>query len=90
MYDTAFMIKRDTAFNIAKNPKYDGHQRGFASMVYKCFDKKTLGGKVKNEKISNKELAEESHKPIIRKFKKIKVQSLFMEIFGEQIQQICN
>ena len=36
------MIKRDTSFNIAKNPKYDGHQRGFASMVYKCFDKKTL------------------------------------------------
>ena len=30
------------AFNIAKNPKYDGHQRGLASMVYKFFDKKHL------------------------------------------------
>ena len=31
----------DKAFNIAKNPKYDGYQRGLASMVYKFFDKKT-------------------------------------------------
>ena len=30
------------AFNIAKNPKYDEYQRGLASMVYKCFDKKSL------------------------------------------------
>ena len=26
-------ILRDKAFNIAKNPKYDGYQRGLASMV---------------------------------------------------------
>ena len=25
-------------FNIAKNPKYNGYQRGLASMVYKFFD----------------------------------------------------
>ena len=25
----------DEAFNIAKNPKYDGYQRGLVSMVYK-------------------------------------------------------
>ena len=31
------------AFNIAKNPKYGGYQRGLASMVYKFFDKKTSG-----------------------------------------------
>ena len=30
---------RDKAFNIAKNPKYDGYQGGLASMVYKFFDK---------------------------------------------------
>ena len=35
-------ILRDKAFNIAKDPKYDGYQRGLASMVYKCFDKKLL------------------------------------------------
>ena len=35
--------------------------------------KSTSGGTVKNEIISNKELAEELHKPIIRKFEKRKV-----------------
>ena len=36
---TAFdKILPDKAFNIAKNPKYDGYQRGLASMVYKVFD----------------------------------------------------
>ena len=34
-------ILRDKAFNIAKNPKYDGCQRGLASMIYKFFDKKS-------------------------------------------------
>ena len=48
-------------------------------MVYKFFDKKTLGRTVKNENISNKELAEELHKPIIRKSKKRKVQSPFID-----------
>ena len=33
-------VLRDKAFNIAKDPKYDGHQRGLAFMVYKFFDKK--------------------------------------------------
>ena len=63
----------DKAFNIAKNPKYDG----LASMVYKFFDKKTSGLGIKNENISKKELAEELHKQIIKKFKKRKVQSIF-------------
>ena len=30
-------VLRNKAFNIAKNPKYDGYQRVFASMVYKFF-----------------------------------------------------
>ena len=30
-------VLRDKAFNIAKNPKYDGYQRGLAFMVYKIF-----------------------------------------------------
>ena len=45
-------------FNIVKNPKYDWYQRGVASVVYKFFEKKTFSGSdVKNENISNKELA---------------------------------
>ena len=42
------------------------------NMIYKCFDKKTSGGTV----YSNKELAEEVHKSVIRKFNKGKVHSL--------------
>ena len=61
---------RDKAFNISKNPKYDGYQRGIASMVYKLFDKNISRGAIKNEVMSNKVLAEELQKPIIRKFKK--------------------
>ena len=63
----------DKAFNIAKNARYDRYQRGLAAMVYKFFDKKTAGGAVKNEIMENKELAEELHKPIIRKFEIQKV-----------------
>ena len=59
-------VLRDKAFNIAKNPRY-GYQRGLVSMVYKFFGKKTEGGAVKNETMQNKVLAEELHKPIIRK-----------------------
>ena len=36
-------VLRDKAFNIDKNPKYDGYQKGLASMVYRFFDKKTKG-----------------------------------------------
>ena len=66
-------ILRDKAFNIAKNPEYDGYQRGLASMVYIFFDKKPSGSCIENKNVSNKEFPEELHKPIIRKFKKRKV-----------------
>ena len=36
-------ILHNKAFNVAKNPKYDGYQRGLASMFYKFFDRKTSG-----------------------------------------------
>ena len=70
-------ILKNKAFDIAKDPKYDGYQKGLASMVYKFFDKKSVGSGAKhvNTKITpqNRQLAEELHKPIIRKFEKIKV-----------------
>ena len=73
-------ILRDKAFNIAKNPKYDGYQRGLASMVYKFFDKKSKGSGV------NIPLTEELNKPIIRKFKKGKVDSGFRDnIWGADL-----
>ena len=60
-------VLRDKAFNIAKNSKYDGYQRGLASMVYNFFDKKSEGRSVNNETKQNEPLAEELHKPIIKK-----------------------
>ena len=36
-------ILREKAFNIAKNPKYDGYGSGLVSIVYKVFDKKSSG-----------------------------------------------
>ena len=63
-------VLRDEAFNIAKDPKYDGYQRRIASMDYKFFDKKSSGSGIKKKNIPNKKLAEELHKPIIRKFNK--------------------
>ena len=61
----SYKVLRDKAFNIAKNPKYDGYQGGLASIVYKFFDKKTSGS--------------ELHKPIIKIFKRRKVHSSFKD-----------
>ena len=61
-------VLRDKTFNIAKNPKHDGYQRGLTSMVYKFFDKKSRGSGVNNNEIKqNEQLTEELHKPIIKK-----------------------
>ena len=60
-------ILRDKAFNIAKNPKYDGYQRGLASMVYKFFDKKSKGSGVNIPLEFNEQLAKELQKPIVKK-----------------------
>ena len=46
-------------------------------MVYKFFDKKSSGSGIANE--SNYQLANELHKPTIRKFKKRKVYSSFRD-----------
>ena len=69
-------VLRYKAFNIAKDPKCDGYQRGLASMVYKFFDKKSKGSGVTaladksavKSTPQNEQLAEELHKPIIRIF----------------------
>ena len=52
-------ILMDKAFNIAKTTKYDGYQRGLASMVYKFFDKKSTGGGVIIPSNFNEQLAKE-------------------------------
>ena len=76
-------ILKNKAFDIAKDPKYDGYPRGLAFMVYKFFDKKPKRSGAKHVNIKttpqNEQLAEELHKPIIRKFKKRKVYSKFKD-----------
>ena len=47
-------ILHDKAFNIAKNPKYDGYQREFASIVYKCFDKKPSATRSRSEALATR------------------------------------
>ena len=69
-------------------------------MVYKCFDKKSTGGGIVNNNNNNNnnkqnqrpldlaalQLAEELHKPIIRKLKKRKVYSGFkVNIWGSNL-----
>ena len=63
-------LLRDKTFSISKNPKYDGYQRSFASLVFKFFDKTTYGSGANNKIKHNKHLSNEFHKPLIKKFKK--------------------
>ena len=57
----------------------DINQHGLASIVYRIFDKKNSDSGVKNENISNKELAKEIHKPIIKLFQNWQVHSPFID-----------
>ena len=71
-------ILKNKTFDIAKDPKYDGYQRGLASMVCKFFDSKVSesGAKLIPQ---NEQLANELHKLFIRKFEKRKVYSTFKD-----------
>ena len=70
-------ILKDKAFHIKKNPKYDGHLRGLASLVHRFFDKKSKrSGFATHENKSTvnievnpgEQLAKALRKPIIRNF----------------------
>ena len=67
----------DKAFKIASDPKYNGYQRGLASMVYKLFDKKSSGSGDDTE--PNYQLANEFRRQIIKQFKRRKVYSSFRD-----------
>ena len=81
-------ILKNRAFDIAKDPKYDGYQRGLASMAYKFFDSKVSGSGAKLIP-ENEQLANELLKPIIRKFEKRRVHSTFKDnIWGVDLADI--
>ena len=74
------IVLKNKALKIASNQKYNHYERGLASMVYKFFDKKSKRAGLKENQgnfLQNSRLADEFHKPIIRKFKKGKVYSSF-------------
>ena len=70
-------VLKENAFKIGNDPKYDGYQKGTASMVYKFFDEKSSGSGVDVE--PNYQLANELHRQIIRKFKRRNIYSLFRD-----------
>ena len=72
-------VLKDKAYDIASNPEYDGYQRGLASMIYRFFDKKSIGSGTTKSKDSSLILANELHKPVIKKFNKRKVYSQFKD-----------
>ena len=74
-------VLRDTAYDKASNPKYDGYQRDLASMVYKFFDKKSTGSGFKSSSI----LADELYKPIITNLIKEKYIRNLKIIYGQYI-----
>ena len=49
-------VLRDKAYNVASNPKYDGYQRGLANMVYKFFDKNSMGSGIKKDTTSRRQV----------------------------------
>ena len=73
-------VLKGKSFKIASDPRYNGYERALASMVYKFFNKKSKGAGLKE----NQQLANELHKPIIRKFKKKKEKCILLlrTIFG--------
>ena len=79
-------VLKDKAFKIANNPNYNGYQKGLTSIFYKVFDKKSASlDKSKGSGINepNYELANELHKPIIKKIIKRKVYSSFKDNVGD-------
>ena len=69
------IVLKNKTLKIASNPKYNGYERGLTSMVYKFFGKKSKGAGLKE----SQQLADELHKPIVRKFRKKKVYSSFKD-----------
>ena len=82
-------ILNDNAFNIAKNLKYDGYQRGLALMVHKFFDKNLLVVVLKMRIFQTKNLLK-NYTNQLEKIKNEKDTHLFQTIFGVLISLMCN
>ena len=67
------IVLKNKTLKIATDPKVNGYQRGLTAMFYKFFNERSK--KIIGSGIENKQLANERHKPISRKFKRRKVYS---------------
>ena len=75
------IVLKNKALKIATDPRVNGYQRGLAFMVYKFFNERTKASGINSKEnlFVNSQLAEELHKSIIKKFKRIKVYSSFKD-----------
>ena len=75
------IVLKNKALKITTDPRFNGYQRGLASMVYKFFNERTKGSGInlKANSLNNEILAEELHKPIMKNFKRRKVYSSFKD-----------
>ena len=95
-------ILRDKAFTIGKQLKYNGYQKILTLMACKFINEmlcatraqsdnlatqnKFSGGDIKSKIMSNQELGKELHKPVVKRLKKRKVHSFFIDnIWGAYI-----
>ena len=88
---------RDKAFNVAKNSKYEGYQKGLASIVYKCFDKKSAkdstnrGTRIVSDAVpDNQQLAKNVKSQLLEKSKNLKYIHLLNTKFKVVILHIRN
>ena len=75
------IVFKNKALKIASDPRYNGYQRGLASMVYKFFNERTKGSGINLQanSLNNGIITEELHKPVIKNFKRRNVYSSFKD-----------
>ena len=80
-------VLRDKAFKITSNPKCNGYEIGFASMVYACFNKKSKGSDIKS--ISYQQFADNFVSQLLENLKYARSILYLKTIFGKLILLIC-
>ena len=93
-------VLHDKTFNTAKNPKFDGYQRGLASVVHKIFKKKSVMHVDQSSRYAiptrtgiasdDQQLTKELHKQIIRKYRSVSYACPLRITFGWQTWLICS
>ena len=84
-------VLRDEALNIAKNPKYDGCEKGLASMVNNFFDRKSSGRTILKVKLcQTKNSLKNSQTKLLQNLRNNKHIHLFKTLFWVLILRIWN